>query len=175
MGMMLASMAGVALVGGCTPSTDGDPKPTTTTKVAQADLWDPCTIPADALARTGVDPATAERDVAGVKQEGWKICAWRGRGYFLSIYSTNYSLDDVRKNPRNTAFGPATVGGREGVTYHETSDSKLRDCDIALGVPQGAVLISVVTSALLDQPTEDPCVTVLRHATDLEPLLPSSK
>lgn len=173
MGILLASMAGIALVGGCTPSTDGDPKPTTTTKVAQADLWDPCTIPADALTRTGVDPATASRDIAGVKQEGWKICGWDGPGYNLSVFSTNYSLDDVRSNPNNTNLQPVTVGARNGVIYRQTSDSKLRDCDVAIGLDQGAVLFTLLTSALVDQPKEDPCAAALRYATELEPQLPS--
>ncbi len=172
MGILLASMAGIALVGGCTPSTDGDPKPTTTTKVAQADLWDPCTIPADALTRTGVDPATASRDIAGVKQEGWKICGWEGAWYYFSYLSTNYTMDDVKRNPRNTDFKEVAVGPRHGVMYRETSDSKRDMCDVAIPVAQGAVLASVQTFATEDRPREDPCVVVMKHAVDLEPNLP---
>lgn len=172
-GMMLASMAGVALVGGCTPSTDGDPKPTTTTKVAQADLWDPCTIPADALTRTGLDPATASRDIAGVKQEGWKICGWKATWYYISVFSTNYTLDDVKRNPRNTEFTNVFVGPRAAVLYREKSDTKRSDCDVAFGIAQGAVLVNMQTFGSVDTPRDDPCAVVMRYAVDLEPNMPS--
>lgn len=170
-GIVLA-LAAVALVGGCSPSTDGDPQPVTTT-VSQAALWDPCTIPDDALQRTGVDPATEERDIAGVKQEGWKICGWKGPWYFLEIFSTNYTLDDVKRNPRNTEVRDVTVGPRQGVMYHETSDKKLVMCDIAFGLEQGALLVRADTFGS-ESPREDPCVVVTRHAGDLQANLPTT-
>ncbi len=120
-----------------------------------------------------MDPATASRDIAGVKQEGWKICGWKATWYYISVFSTNYTLDDVKRNPRNTEFTNVFVGPRAAVLYREKSDTKRSDCDVAFGIAQGAVLVNMQTFGSVDTPRDDPCAVVMRYAVDLEPNMPS--
>ncbi len=129
-------------------------------------------MPAQALSAIGLDPGSAERDIADVHQDGWKICSWSAKWYYLGIFSTNYSLEDVKNNPNNTAFQDVSIGPRRGVMYHEKRDATRREmCDIALAVPQGALLISVDKKGSKLQ-EEDTCAVVTRGAIALEPDLP---
>ncbi len=106
-----------------------------------------------------------------MKQEGWKICSWDGPWYYLKIFSTNYSLADVKNNPDFGDFQPIAIGPRSGVMYLEKGYKPGEMCNIAIGIDQGALLISVDKKGSKAQ-LDDPCAAVTRHAIDLEPSMP---
>ncbi|MGW5075774.1 DUF3558 domain-containing protein [Rhodococcus sp. NPDC004095] len=134
--------------------------------------FSPCDdIPDDALRGVGVDPATESPEILGVKQPGWNICKWMGDGPALSVFSTTYTLDDVRAKEGNIEFSDVVVGGRSAFTYRLESDRGRRDCDVALASDGGAVLISVANLGV-DPITEDPCAVAVRRAESLIEYIP---
>lgn len=159
------------LVAGCgsgTVSGNADPEGT----AAGEPVFSPCDdIPDEAVRSLGMDPATESRDIFGVEQPGWKICEWHGTGPYLTVFSTTYTLDDVRANDSYTQFSDVEVGGRDGLTYHKISESDGRTCELALPSGEGAVLLSVAYLGV-DPVTEDPCSIVGRAARQFVEFIP---
>ncbi|MGW0042512.1 DUF3558 domain-containing protein [Rhodococcus sp. NPDC003348] len=107
-------------------------------------VFSPCDdIPDDALRQIGVDPATEDRDILGVKQPRWNICGWQGDRYSLSVFATTYAVDDFRANERYEEFVDVDVNGRGGVGFREVADEKREGCDVAVPSAAGAVLVSI--------------------------------
>ncbi|MDH6281537.1 DUF3558 domain-containing protein [Prescottella agglutinans] len=136
-------------------------------------VFSPCDdIPDDVLRAAGVDPGTESRDIMGVEQPGWKICKWRGNGPFLTVYSTTYTLDDVRANENNVEFTSVDIGGRGGLQYREVTDWDRKSCDVAIESAGGAVLVSV--SDLGGGPrVEDPCALAVQTSRVLVSHIPA--
>ncbi|MGW6375022.1 DUF3558 domain-containing protein [Rhodococcus sp. NPDC055112] len=136
-------------------------------------VFSPCDdIPDEALRAVGVDPATESPDVMGVKQPGWNICKWHEGNKFLSVFATNYTLDDVRANKKNEEFVPVDLGGRSGFTYREASDDERRSCDVAVESSGGSILVSV--AYLGTEPlTEEPCFVASSATRQLEAHFPA--
>ncbi|NKV80807.1 DUF3558 domain-containing protein [Rhodococcus hoagii] len=97
------------LLAGCgsgTVSGDADAEGT----AAGEPVFSPCDdIPGEVVGALGVDPATEERDILGVKQPGWNVCGWRGSEYSVSIFATTRTLDEVRTNDRNEDVLPVEL------------------------------------------------------------------
>ncbi|MGW0022060.1 DUF3558 domain-containing protein, partial [Rhodococcus sp. NPDC003382] len=140
-------------------------------KVTPSELFDPCTLPDDALRSVSVDPLTERPGFAGAQSEGWAVCAWEGEWYFLSIFTTDISVEELRARPKNTDFRSVTVGKREAVTFRSVYEIQNDLCDLAYPTSQGTVIIRVNTKANL-APQEDPCAISLRTAIDLDPRIP---
>ncbi|MBM4597441.1 DUF3558 domain-containing protein [Rhodococcus hoagii] len=159
------------LLAGCGPGTvsgEADAEGT----AAGEPVFSPCDdIPDDAVRSLGMDPATESRDIFGVEQPGWKICEWHGSGPYLTVFSTTYTLDDVRANDSYTQFSDVQVGGRVGLTYRKASENDGRTCEVALPSGQGAVLLSVAYLGV-DAVTEDPCSVVERAARKFVEVIP---
>jgi hypothetical protein len=172
MAAVLAGCAGAVLVAGCSTDTEGAAEPVDQA-AADAALWDPCTIPDDVVVQLGLDPATKQTDSESVHFPGFMVCSWDADWYDLDVYSTAHTLDDVRANPHYRDFRDVTVGGRSAVLFRDEQGTEQRpSCDVAFDAAQGAVFITVNTSALVDGPREDPCATANRNAAVLVPLLP---
>jgi hypothetical protein len=184
----LALVFGAALVlVGCGNSADGTPTATgasvtagsKTTAPKSADpssaLWNPCDLPDSAISATGLDPATKEKDVAGVKFEGWKVCNWRAaaRWYDLTILSGTPTLQDAQQRTDYEGFTPRAVGSHQAVEFRTAGDSKQLDCYIAVEVPRGTVMFKVLTRYSQGK-QGDPCTEVQRHVDDLVKYLPGS-
>ncbi len=90
---------------------------------------------------------------------------------YLTVFATDYTLEDVKANPNNTDFRSVVVAQRRAVMYHEVSDKGHERCDIALDVEQGAIIVRALSKYGIPQP-EDLCAVVTRDAITLEPLLP---
>ncbi|MFI2478226.1 DUF3558 domain-containing protein [Nocardia xishanensis] len=172
--VMLALCAAAVLVpavAGCEGATEGTPA--TSTSAAQVALWNPCTeVPDGLLRQLSVDPATEESGVAGVPQSGWEICKWSGQKYFLTVYSTERTLREVRDKPGNVELSDVQIGTRGGTEYRVEGASKDRNCDIVFSAQQGAVSLRI-GNRLSDANPQDPCVLAQQAAEVLVPIFPS--
>jgi hypothetical protein len=138
----------------------------------QEGLFNPCTdIPDSVIEEVGLDPATESVDVFGVEQPGWKICAWDGSWYGLSILSTRYTTDDIRKNPDYVEIVDIEIGGRAAIRYRKESDAVGEGCYVVFPADQGSVWIRVQSTGL--EPQDMPsCDMATGLADDLVSYLP---
>lgn len=170
LGALVAFAATSWLVAGCdTTSVEGSPTGTST--AMNAGLFEPCDIPAEALRAAGVDPASKEPDVFGVQRTGWEVCGWTASWYYLSVFSTEHSFDEVKSNPNSTDFRPASVPGRDAVSSRETAYPVGELCDISFATSEGTVIVRASKKGGVPA-QEDPCVVAERSAVSLNNVLP---
>ncbi|MBF6232244.1 DUF3558 domain-containing protein [Nocardia farcinica] len=168
--VIVAAAAVVPVLGACGGTTSGTA--TTSTSAVEVALWNPCTeIPEDILSRTGVDPHDVEAGIAGVPQSGWEICSWAGPEYFLTVFSTSRTVQEIREKPGNVEFNEIDAAGRRGVQYRVEGAAMHLDCDIVFPAQQGSVTVKIGNRAGEDD-VEDPCVVAQRVAAQLVPILP---
>ncbi|WP_420752090.1 DUF3558 family protein [Rhodococcus sp. O3] len=141
------------------------------TKTGPVTLFDPCTLPDEALHAIGVDPATESPDFMGVQSEGWEVCDWEADWYYISVFTTDVTVEEFRERPRTADFRAVDVGGRNAHTFRSTAESQRGLCDLVYPTAQGTVLIRVDTKAD-EQIREDPCTVVLRAAITLDTHIP---
>jgi hypothetical protein len=166
----------LTFVVGCGKSSQGTATPTTTDQAAAtAALWDPCTqISSDILQKLGVDQSSKESGVGGVPQTGWKDCAWSyppEHDQSVTIWSSVYMVDDLKKKADNTNFAQVTVDGRAGWKYHQVSDKNNEACDLVFDSGSGG---SYQISFYNVEPglTASPCDAAMNVAKIVVPLFP---
>ncbi|GGL28040.1 hypothetical protein GCM10011588_48570 [Nocardia jinanensis] len=173
-------LAGALLAGsGCDATTSGSAAPATTADAAAATeaLWDPCTqISDDVLRQVRVDPATRDNTISGVANvEGWKLCSWHNKAsrwdYTLGVWSTTYTVEELRKDANNVEFKDVSVTGRSGVQFRKAHDSHDSVCYLGFPFSNGTIEISVFNSAASDL-GQDPCRTASAAADVLVAQLP---
>ncbi len=166
--LMLAACAIGVLVVGCGSTVEGEPERAS----GQGGLFNPCTdIPDSVIEGAGLDPATESVDVFGVEQPGWKICAWDGSWYGLSILSTRYTTDDIRKNPDYVEIVDTQISGRTAISYRKESDAVGEGCYVVFPADQGSVWIRVQSTGL--EPQDMPsCDMAMALANALVTYLP---
>ncbi|MBH0118368.1 DUF3558 family protein [Rhodococcus sp. CX] len=139
-------------------------------------LFDPCTLPDEALHAIGVDPATESPDFMGVQSEGWEVCGWEADWFYVTVFTSDVTVEEFRTRPRTTDFRPVEVGNREAWTFRSTADSQRGLCDLVYPSSQGTVLIRAGAQGTelmsKDGMREDPCVIAVRAATTLDPYVP---
>ncbi|MGA9871192.1 MAG: DUF3558 domain-containing protein, partial [Rhodococcus sp. (in: high G+C Gram-positive bacteria)] len=112
---------------------------------------DPCSIPDEVIAAAGLDPVSKSSMAAdGYITPGWTICGWNGPAgnpwYSYTVYfSSVYTLQDVRENPRNTGFSEIEVGGRPAESYNSGVTDRSESCDVAFDTAQGLAMFGVQT------------------------------
>lgn len=172
------AVAATLAAAGCSPSThDTPPAAITTTAVASAATWDPCTqVTDDQIRQLGLDPATKDPDTAGAQYPGWKTCSWTRAGarYGLGVLSTNTrTLDQqVRHDPDNSDIVEITIGDRKMLQYHFGHDDRSMDCNIALGTASNGVVFLSVNGSSVTQWPKPVCEIARQAATVLLPVLP---
>lgn len=163
-------MAGVLVwaAAGCSSVVEGAAEPAS----GQEGLFDPCKdIPDSVLEEVGLDPATEEVDIAGVEQPGWKICGWSGSWYFLTVYSTARTVNDVRRNADYRDVEELRAGSRHGIQFQRVDDVDGNGCYIAFPVEQGSIWVNI--ERMLSEAQEEPsCVVAQRVSVDIEHVLP---
>jgi len=169
-GVRLAGAACIvfAVVGCGSQTVEGSP--TAATQPGQP-LFDPCTLPDEALVAAGVDPATEDPDFFGVRMQGWNLCKWSASTYFLGVAATNIPIESVRKNPRNTAITPVTIGTRDAFSYREATPDNDEYCDVAFQSTDGAVIVRASMKRSADAQA-DPCAIAISSAQALDPFIP---
>lgn len=157
-----------AVVGCGSQTVEGSP--TAATQSGQPS-FDPCTLPDQALVAAGVDPATEDPDFFGVRKQGWNLCKWSDRWYFLGVAATNIPIQAVRENPRNTAITPVSVGTRDAFTYREATPDNYEYCDVAYQSSDGSIIIRADMKHSAEEQT-DPCAIAISSAQALDPFIP---
>lgn len=161
--------AASVLLGGCTSTVAGE-----AVRPDGADgLFDPCAaIPDEVISGLGADVTTEETGVAGVRQAEFEICTWDTDWYYLGVWSTFHTLDDVRRNPDDTDITDAPEVGEGAITFREVSDTDHDRCFVAIPVTQGAIFIQA--NAMWGMGShEEMCALAVRLAKALMPYFPS--
>ncbi|MFC9436576.1 DUF3558 domain-containing protein [Nocardia sp. NPDC057030] len=175
---ILAGMAVVGLVAGCSPN-DGTPTPQSTngspTSGERTVSFNPCKDLSDeALRAMQVDPASKTVVIDPTSgPSAWRICKWNATGgpYFVTVSSTFFTQDDSRKNDKLTGFRDVKIGPRAGLTYQDKTDEQKLRCYVSLPTAEG--MFEVTVGWRYGEPvTRDRCELAVEHAKQLEPFLP---
>ncbi|WP_169914814.1 DUF3558 family protein [Rhodococcoides yunnanense] len=168
-------IVGTALLGGCSGSGDeigvATPAPP---------RWDPCSISAEAIEATGLDPTYRQIGwPSGIVVDDWSLCKFRAtpedQSYFLNVLSSDvHTLATLRQDDSNLHAVDSTIGGRDAYQYETSVSRAVTDCNVATEVTGGIVVFTVDFVGGTD-PASDPCELAQAHAIDLEPLLPPSE
>ncbi len=155
------------LASGC-GTVAGEAKPYDPT--ASQPVFNPCDdLSDDAVRAVGMDPATEARDILGVQQPGWNICEWDGPAYALGVAATNFTLDDVRRNPEFKGFEQVELPGRDAIQFRSATGVNDDRCYVATPSGSGTVLISATLP--VGRPG-DPCALALDGTRALLTYLP---
>ncbi|MFF3227906.1 DUF3558 domain-containing protein [Nocardia suismassiliense] len=176
---VLAGVAVVGLVVGCSPTEEGTPTTNgangSPTNGERTVTFNPCKDLSDeALRATRVDPAS--KSVVTDPASGptaWRICKWDAANgpYFVTVSSTYFTQADSRKNDKLTGFRDVQIGPRAGLTYQDKSDEEKLRCYVSLPTAEG--MFEVTVGWRYGEPvTRDRCELAAEHATQLEPYLP---
>lgn len=136
--------------------------------------YHPCVeIPDDVLIEAGLDPETADADIAGAPVPGWRICSWSGSAYRITVWTSAYTLDDLYQDAKHGEFRDVTVNGRKAVVFRAIADTERRTCSVGYSAPPGMVWIDVGTVLIGRFPEgETPCTLAPVLAARFEPYLP---
>lgn len=139
--------------------------------------WDPCSITPEAIAATGLDPSYRKEGWdEGIKAEDWQICTFRPPGvdapYHLGVRSSLvHTFSEVRQEWLEFELRDTEIGQRDAFQYRRTAGRSVMACSLGIDLPPGIVVFSV-SSFVGSESETDPCVSVLKHAVDLESVLP---
>ncbi|MFC3965783.1 DUF3558 domain-containing protein [Nocardia jiangsuensis] len=168
MSSVLIAAAAATLVSAC-ESEPSASSPTTT--IAPEALFDPCTLPDEAIRAAGANPARRDDNPLGTKRTKWTGCSWGADQYALRVFATTISVTEFRENMNFDGFAPIAVPGRDAHSFHETYPSPDDNCSIVYPSPKGTINF-YVTYDFGSTVAEEPCSLVLRAATALDPYLP---
>ncbi|RVW02559.1 DUF3558 domain-containing protein [Rhodococcus spongiicola] len=170
-GGAIVATVSVLVLAGCGSTSEGQAE---TKAQSEEPVFDPCSIPEDVLLAIGVDPATEERDIMGVKQPGWSLCSWNDSdvSFFVTIFATGRPLDTIRTNERAIDVTPIDLPGRdEAFTFREKSDTRNEHCDVLVAAGPDTLMLRTDFAKGLP-PSESPCPQAIENAKLLEPSLP---
>ncbi|MGW4330612.1 DUF3558 domain-containing protein [Nocardia sp. NPDC004573] len=165
--MAIALVLGAAA---CGDESGGAPATTTTQAASTAtQLFDPCTgIPDTALTSAGLDPASKQVGVGGVKQPGWEICGWKGADFTLGVFSNGMSVAEFERKPGNVDFQDVTIGGRTGRQFRVDDAAKDQMCDALFPARQGLLQLTLVNKTT----DQNPCERLATVGEAIVPTLP---
>ncbi|MFE9324836.1 DUF3558 domain-containing protein [Nocardia sp. NPDC052278] len=177
--MTVVAVGMLLVVTGCGSTKGGTATPSTGaagTSAAAAALWDPCTQISDqVLQKIGLDPASKEKDVAGVPEPGFKVCGWHDPAmphvYNITVFSTLHTVEDFKRKSDNIEFTDVSIQGRGGLTYRSASYQKDEGCDLIFPATQGAIQVSAFNPGPEGRRTP-PCDRAKAAADALVPLFP---
>ncbi len=125
-----------ALVAGCGGGVVGTPV---------AELWDPCSLPAEVLEGAGVESGVVDSTDRVLEPSGrWRTCTFRGlNSVRWTVFSTDTSYTSVRSNPRAREPRDTRFGNRDAVIYKGPTDAVLAECFVALPTSRGAIEVKI--------------------------------
>lgn len=167
---VVAGVCAVLAVAGCSKSTQsGTPTAAPQTTLTKDQLWDPCSLPDDAIVAAGLKADTKDTQPFVTERTGWKGCSWRNEGtYTLEVLSTAHSMNDVRSNTSLQNLHEVDVPGRQAVSYTEGSWG---DCGVDFSTSKGVVEV-IVRPSLGVPSAGDSCTIALRAAGSLNNSIP---
>ncbi|WP_084531736.1 DUF3558 domain-containing protein [Nocardia miyunensis] len=164
---VVAGVCAVLAVAGC--KSESGSATTSAAKLTEAQLWDPCTLSDSALQATGVDPSTKDTNPFGGHQTGWKGCDWRNDTYYLNVFTTVHTMDEVRTNNLLKNVHDVDVAGRNAVS--ETQGSSNDNCGVDFPTSKGVVQV-VIRQQYGSPSAGDLCAIALRSANSLNSSIP---
>ncbi|WP_245819910.1 DUF3558 family protein [Rhodococcoides yunnanense] len=146
--------------------------------VGEPTRWDPCSITPEAIGATGLDPGYRDEGWGdGIVVPDWAICSFRISGvdipYVLVVKSSlTHTVGEARADTRNIDGRDIALGDHGAFEYKLHVGKTGRSCEIAVDVPPGIVVFSVID---MDRLTDDRlCGLVEQHAHDLQDSLPNA-
>ncbi|WP_084727877.1 DUF3558 family protein [Rhodococcoides yunnanense] len=163
----VAILAAIVLVTGCGRGIDGTP-----VAGIPAEPWDPCTIPAQAIEATGLDPKVADHGWgAGISVPDWARCTWKGPQlkpwYFFGVlFSQVHTLDEVRDRPGNSGLADLRLADRDAILFFSNILDKDENCSAAFETKFGVAWLTVDAIGSTG-PMGEPCTVLKDHVADL--------
>ncbi|MFC7959607.1 DUF3558 family protein [Rhodococcoides kroppenstedtii] len=124
-----------------------------------AELWDPCSLPADVLLSVEVEP---EPRNATTQQQGdyqWKFCTFELEQSLLTVFSTTTPFDDVAADVRATERQPIFVAGEPAVQFLVPEISPIPSCFVSTGRSFGTVQFRVTERSVGTFPISEICAS----------------
>ena len=173
LGLLLTAVSVLALVAGCSGDVAG------TATADQADPFDPCAIPDDAIAAAGLDPVSKDSLADhGYITPGWDICTWQSSAqpawYFYSIlFSPTHTVQDIVNDERIEQLTTTMIDGRDAYQYKLQVTQSSDTCDIAFATQSGVATFTASRKGLRKDPG-DLCALVRSHTEAISSSLPPS-
>jgi len=147
---------------------------------APTETFDPCSIPADAIAATGLNPEIFDNGWSdGINAGSWERCLWESNGsalpYFYEILaSSKHDIADLDSNSQYSDLAEIEVEGHTWLKYRFTPVDQHIQCGVALDTVAGIVTAEV---SLQNGPSlgQNPCQMVLDLTVELAGNLPAQK
>jgi len=117
-----------------------------------AELWDPCSLPADVLLNAGADPEPQNATTQRQSENEWKFCTFGLEEAMLTIFATTTSFDVVAADARATERQPISIAGEPAVQFRLPEIYRTPSCSVSVGRPYGTVQY-VVSVDLMDGAT----------------------
>ncbi len=159
-----AVLCAAALLAGCA-AVEGRAEPENAT--ATEPSFNPCDdIPDAAIRAIGMDPATEVRDILGVHQPGWNLCAWNDDSVAVSVYATRRPLADMRDNSDYSDFQDLDIEGRQALKFRTAAMPIEMRCYVAVGGDTDLVMVAVTVN---HPEASDSCAVAQHAATVFQP------
>ena len=144
----------------------------------QAEQFEPCSIPDEAITATGLDPETGSGWMEGIRVKAWTTCGWDGPTtnswyHFDILFSIRFTLDEVRQNPAFQDFKDVNLGGRPTLEFALAYMDPSEGCGTSFDTAEGVVMFTLATLGTAS-PQGDPCELIRRHTIDLGQYFPPS-
>lgn len=123
-----------AVVAGCGGGVVGTPV---------AELWDPCSLPTEALEGAGVEPGVVDSDTIDNQQFEWRFCTFENDRAFLTIFSTTTSYDAVASDPRSVNAAAIDNLSVPAIQFEIPELSSTPSCYVTVQRDFGAVQFNV--------------------------------
>ncbi|MGN7133715.1 DUF3558 family protein [Rhodococcoides corynebacterioides] len=111
-----------------------------------AELWDPCSLPAEALEGVGVDSrAFNVRNETSPDGFAWRLCSHNTRDELvLTVFSTNTPSEEIRTGSNVIEANDVVVGQRRAFTHRRSGGSGLAECFVTLPTAFGTVELKLL-------------------------------
>lgn len=162
-----ASLCGLALLAACTTSVPGTAVPPSPVD----GLFVSCTIPDDALAAAGLDPASESVGFVGEQFTHAKLCSWDGPWYNIGIFAMTDTIEQIRAHPRYTGFRDVAINRPDAVLFRMTYDPRDQYCFVGYTTQRGTILFLGIDHAV-GQDHGDICAVVTEASQALDHHIP---
>ncbi len=144
-----------------------------------AEPFDPCSISADAIAATGLNPEIFGNGWSdGIDAGGWLRCTWEGAERSPSyrykvLFSAEHELTELSQNQQYTNPTEFQSDEHTWLQYGALSAPAGTECGVAFDTVAGLATVEVTLDVLAEG--SDPCEMVVRHTKNLIHHFPSQR
>lgn len=147
---------------------------------APTETFDPCSIPADAIAATGLVRAADGAGWGEYDGADWSRCVWEYRSgeerYSMSaLVSQSHTASQMAANPEYTEPKDVEIDGRSATRFRIGSGVPERRCGLIFGTAGGVVVLRLSNEGATWAVENNACELLVRHATDLSSHFPPAQ